>query len=467
MNYAHEWGKQSHVYTTSLVTREESMIYRPTLFLASVFFMALLSRTFATTTKQTTKIAVVGCGVSGSAFVRELLQKQNQDQNQRNLLQVDVFDIGRTPGGRASSMTNEYGTWDMGAQYISKPKTEDFKAILNEWVDGGRVEEWKARIAEVDFTSTDKVIPRDVAVKKYYVGVPSMQSICTLVEQDSVRLTSECNVKCLYDSDVSAWKLTNRKNNKALGVYDWIVCTDRPNAEEILRKIHTDDGGSKDIWKYCKTKSQYTKSLSCMIAIRDKNKVLHEQLPFEAIRLSNHPVLSYVSIESSKPSRKDVHGSEIIAITLQSSEKFAKELVENVTKAWNENSRLDVKKNGNEAFWNLRLAINKACEKPMYDALYDLMNSSELSMMSMPFPEEVMYMRGFRWGRSFPINSWKGSYDIREDKKMLMIGDYFDVDGHGGMGRIETSAVSARRGAQALLKEIAEGRSSTSISANP
>ena len=85
----------------------------------------------------------------------------------------------------------------------------------------------------------------------------------------------------------------------------------------------------------------------------------------------------------------------------------------------------------------------------------------------MPFPEEVMYMRGFRWGRSFPINSWKGSYDIREDKKMLMIGDYFDVDGHGGMGRIETSAVSARRGAQALLKEIAEDRSSTSISANP
>ena len=414
-------GKQGRL--TSML-RTSTFLY---LSLAMSAFM-ITRRTFATTTKR---VAVLGCGVAGSNFVREFMRYQDEN------LKIDVYDAGRSPGGRASSMSNEYGTWDMGAQYISKPRTEDFNEVLKDWLERGIIKEWHARMLDC----SDRIESTQIDdYKTCFVGVPSMQSICELVEHDGLSVTSNCSVDCRYDRIKSVWRLINRNTKQVLGDYDWIVCTDRPNTEQILSKngiLGKEEG---------RTKSRYSTTLSCMIAVQN---IKREQVPFDAVKLHNHPVLSYISIESSKPDRQDKQGEEIMSITLQSSEKFAKGLIESATKAWKIESKQKTKTEGDKAFWSLRIAINKACEKPMYDAFYDLVSASKLS-----FPKEAIYARGFRWGRSFPINSWKGSYMLQKDDRMLMVGDYFDINETGEIGRIETSVVSARRGAQALRKEI-------------
>ena len=415
------------------------MFYAP--FLLNLFLMMFSSmmqiRTFATTTKR---IAVVGCGVAGSTFARELLRSNDEFLS----LQIDVFDGGRTPGGRASSMTNEFGTWDMGAQYISKPKTEDFEDVLGDWLRRGIVKTWQPRM--IDCSSVIKLSDINHS-KKYYVGMPSMQSICELPEDDHLSLRSNCNVECQYDRSRDNWKVTKRNGNQILGEYDWIVCTDRPHIEKTLLK------NDLMVERGVRDNSQYTTTLSCMAAVKG---VQGDQVPFDAIKLQNHPVLSYISIESSKPGRRDIQGEESLVITLQSSESFAKEIVKSTRESWNKEFKETKTKSGDKAFWSLRMAINKACEEPMYNAFYDLMYSINNQPL---IPKEAAYMRGFRWGRSFPINPWKGSYEIRQDDKILAIGDYFDivsaVDGKGaGTGRVETAAVSAKRGAQALRKEI-------------
>ena len=190
-----------------------SLLYR---FLAMVPFM-ITRRTFATTTKR---VAVVGCGVAGSTFAKEFLRCH---QDAKTAVKVDVFDGGRTPGGRASSMTNEFGTWDMGAQYISKPRSQDFKEVINDWLEKGIIQEWQPRM--IDCIDTIESLETD-HTKTCYVGVPSMQSICELSDHDGLSVTSNCNIECQYDPNNRIWKLINKNTKQVLGDYDWIVCTD-------------------------------------------------------------------------------------------------------------------------------------------------------------------------------------------------------------------------------------------------
>jgi len=78
-----------------------------------------------------TKLAVVGCGLSGSLFTYEL-------QRLRPDLEISVFDQGWGPGGRASTRFNEV---DHGCQFfrsdteITKPLVDDLlkKRIISKW----------------------------------------------------------------------------------------------------------------------------------------------------------------------------------------------------------------------------------------------------------------------------------------------------------------------------------------------
>lgn len=81
-----------------------------------------------------TKIAIVGAGIAGLACAERLRQGG---------LEPVLFDKGKRPGGRLSSLRIEAGAWDFGAQYI-EPGDGAFAAKISHWQHSGVVAEWPA-----------------------------------------------------------------------------------------------------------------------------------------------------------------------------------------------------------------------------------------------------------------------------------------------------------------------------------
>ena len=137
-------------------------------------------------------------------------------------------------------------------------------------------------------------------------------------------------------------------------------------------------------------------------------------------KLLEHPVLSWISIESSKPGgfnevvvynadskfcslniphdaagRDTFSDGKACALTLHASRPFTESIIDKVTSEWQASTdfraaRLDSEKSSLE----LRAAINKAIQEPMYIALKKFCEGAGITLQSTP-----LYMRGFRWGK--------------------------------------------------------------------
>lgn len=110
------------------------------------------------------KVAIVGAGIAGLACA-ESLREGGAD--------VVVFDKGRRPGGRLSTLRLDHGTWDFGAQFVA-PGSAAFAAKLAAWVEAGVLAQWPGG-------------PPDALV-----GVPAMAS---LIEIEAARLPVQFSVQ--------------------------------------------------------------------------------------------------------------------------------------------------------------------------------------------------------------------------------------------------------------------------------
>lgn len=80
------------------------------------------------------QVAIVGAGIAGLACAQQL-----------RLGGIDsvVFDKGKRPGGRLSTLRIEAGEWDFGAQYLERGSTA-FSAQIDQWQRLGVVAPWPA-----------------------------------------------------------------------------------------------------------------------------------------------------------------------------------------------------------------------------------------------------------------------------------------------------------------------------------
>lgn len=95
------------------------------------------------------RVAVVGAGIAGLACADRLVESG---------LEVTLFDKGKRPGGRASTLVLDQGSWDFGAQFFTA-RSPRFAAQVVRWTADGLVAEWPP------------------AGEDALVGIPSMASI--------------------------------------------------------------------------------------------------------------------------------------------------------------------------------------------------------------------------------------------------------------------------------------------------
>lgn len=78
------------------------------------------------------RIAIVGAGVAGLSCADRLTACG---------LRVTLFDKGKRPGGRASTLVLDEGSWDFGAQYFTS-RSSAFAEQVSRWVASGDATHW-------------------------------------------------------------------------------------------------------------------------------------------------------------------------------------------------------------------------------------------------------------------------------------------------------------------------------------
>ncbi|MGB7654927.1 MAG: NAD(P)-binding protein [Novosphingobium sp.] len=81
-----------------------------------------------------TNVAIIGAGISGLACA---------DRLRRGGITPTLFDKGKRPGGRLSTLRIDAGEWDFGAQYLQRGDGA-FAAKVSHWQHSGVVAQWPA-----------------------------------------------------------------------------------------------------------------------------------------------------------------------------------------------------------------------------------------------------------------------------------------------------------------------------------
>ena len=121
------------------------------------------------------RIAVIGAGIAGLSCARMLAARGAK---------VTVFEQGRRPGGRATTLRTEFGNFDHGAQYFTV-QSHAFERTVAQWLQAGVVKRWSGRIIALEGAATED----KTASATRYTGAAGMIAIAKhLSEGPDVRL---------------------------------------------------------------------------------------------------------------------------------------------------------------------------------------------------------------------------------------------------------------------------------------
>ena len=151
---------------------------------------------------------------------------------------VTVFEGGRAPGGRSSTRRTRQGyQFDHGATYIGTPKSAEFAEAVREWSERGFLREWSGRFYRV---AADGTLEQEHDTR--FVGYPQMGSVCEGLlsfggggdgdgdGDGDIELVFETRANAVRHPDGGGWMLSSAKDGRELGMYDWLVCSDRLSA---------------------------------------------------------------------------------------------------------------------------------------------------------------------------------------------------------------------------------------------
>ena len=166
------------------------------------------------------RVAVIGAGISGMAAARTLA-----DQG----VEVEVFEKSRGLGGRMSTRrVDGKPGFDHGAQYFTA-RNPIFKRYVNSWIEQGLVQKWSGAIGSFG----DGLWTPSVGSTERFVGVPSMNSICKHLGQET-QVHKQTRIDRVEDTDQGLSVVDDQ--GESYGPYDWVVVSAPAfQASEILR----------------------------------------------------------------------------------------------------------------------------------------------------------------------------------------------------------------------------------------
>lgn len=164
------------------------------------------------------RIAVIGAGMSGLTFARQL----------NDAFDITVFEKANRPGGRITSKLINGADFDYGAQFFTAETTE-FQHLVSEMKSEGVVVCWHGQFVEYDQTTICSKRIWDEGFP-HYVGTPNMSAI-------SQWMASSLDVR--YDTHISelnksthGWTLLC--HDRELGEFDWVILTMPPKQDRDL-----------------------------------------------------------------------------------------------------------------------------------------------------------------------------------------------------------------------------------------
>lgn len=154
------------------------------------------------------RVAVIGAGMSGAACAQALSQRG---------IAVDMFERGRTGGGRMSSPTVHERRVDLGAAYLTA-KDESFAALVDDWVRRGLARPW---------TDTfDVVSPsgRDVTSGPVrYAAAHGLRSLVKDLLPDEVRYDSQTGSMNVLDHDAVVLAMPDPQAARLIpDAFEWV-----------------------------------------------------------------------------------------------------------------------------------------------------------------------------------------------------------------------------------------------------
>ena len=249
---------------------------------------------------------VIGSGISG-ATIANLLNKK---------FQVNLYDKGRGPGGRASfkRVKGQIG-FDHGTQYFS-PKTIEFKKFVNRLIKIKILKKWSGNHIFLN--------PKKKENKKHIkiIGKKGNNDICKFLLK---------KVKCFYQSEVKKIYYKNKLwfllfTDGKIRTYKAVILTcPFPQLKKLSEKFINNT--------FIKRKLKMDANITVMIAIK-KNKKSPSSFLFD------DPVLGWAGNENTKKRFK----SKYDLWTLQSTFKWANKNIDKNKKNLKKNSKILIDK---------------------------------------------------------------------------------------------------------------------------
>ena len=249
---------------------------------------------------------VIGSGISG-ATIANLLNKK---------FQVNLYDKGRGPGGRASfkRIKGQIG-FDHGTQYFS-PKTIEFKKFTNRLIKIKILKKWSGN--HIFLNSKKKENKKHIKI----IGKKGNNDICKFLLK---------KVKCFYQSEVKKIYYKNKLwfllfTDGKIRTYKGVILTcPFPQLKKLSEKFINNT--------FIKRKLKMDANITVMIAIK-KNKKSPSSFLFD------DPVLGWAGNENTKKRFK----SKYDLWTLQSTFKWANKNIDKNKKNLKKNSKILIDK---------------------------------------------------------------------------------------------------------------------------
>ena len=249
---------------------------------------------------------VIGSGISG-ATIANLLNKK---------FQVNLYDKGRGPGGRASfkRIKGQIG-FDHGTQYFS-PKTIEFKKFANRLIKIKILKKWSGN--HIFLNSKKKENKKHIKI----IGKKGNNDICKFLLK---------KVKCFYQSEVKKIYYKNKLwfllfTDGKIRTYKGVILTcPFPQLKKLSEKFINNT--------FIKRKLKMDANITVMIAIK-KNKKSPSSFLFD------DPVLFWAGNENTKKRFK----SKYDLWTLQSTFKWANKNIDKNKKNLKKNSKILIDK---------------------------------------------------------------------------------------------------------------------------
>lgn len=293
----------------------------------------------ATSSATTTKVAIIGAGLTGLMSAHLLEQAFASCER---AIDISIFEksagVGRlaTRYKKPEPHSEKQWQFDFGAQFFTA-KSQAFKAYLQPWLEQSAIECWRAQTA----TATGIELKPDIQLtgrwdseQPRYIGSPKMTSFgrALAAELKHTKLHYKTRVAPLnsdnpvHQDPTAQTTLWDDKGNE-LGKFDWVVCT-APQAQAIELLEQTDFALLNSL-KLPKMLACYSLMLGWEQESTLPSALKKAQWEVLEVKQTNSP-LGRIFIEHHKPGREAILPSITIHASNDWSESQVEEAIEEV-----------------------------------------------------------------------------------------------------------------------------------------